>query len=187
MDQYRKLGFSRRRSSGAIVATVRAAALVAALAAFLPVLAQRPGGGGGGAGGAGGAPQGTWTPLTNACPENPETALLMTDGSVFVKSFDGDFNHMFKLTPGANGNYANGVWSRLADAPVGEIYGPCQVLKDGRIFIAGGEYLASGASDHNTCEVYDPVTNRWTQGPDGLYGDIGDTGNSIMADGRIFS
>jgi len=129
------------------------------------------------------SPVGTWTALKNPCPENPETALVLTDGTVFAKSFD-TFQHCFKLTPTTDGNYVNGTWTELADMPVGLIYGPCQVLKDGRVFIAGGEYL-SNSSDYNTCEVYNPVNNTWIQGPDGLYGDIGDTGNSILADGRI--
>ena len=127
---------------------------------------------------------GSWTPLTFQCPEGAETALVLTDGTVFVKSFD-QYQHCFKLTPTGDGNYVNGTWTHLPDMPVGEIYGPCEVLKDGRLFLAGGEYLSPGESDNNTCEVYDPASNTWTQGPDGLYGDIGDTGNSIMSDGRV--
>ncbi len=122
--------------------------------------------------------------MTNSAPEECETALLMTDGSVFVKSFDGDYTHCWKITPGPNADYVNGTWTTLPDMPIGLIYGPCQTLKDGRLFIAGGEYLGN-TTDHNTCEVYDPVANKWTQGPDGLFGDIGDTGNTIMSDGRI--
>lgn len=130
------------------------------------------------------AQQGTWVPLTNLCPESAETALLLTDGSIFVRSFS-NYQHHFKLTPTPDGNYVNGKWSQLADAPIGILYGPYEVLRDGRVFIAGGEYLSNGQNDHNTCEVYDPVTDSWTQGPDGLYGDIGDTGNSILSDGRV--
>ena len=154
-----------------IASRLRSGLVAIALSACVPAFASPPSG-----------VPGTWTPLSFQCPEGAETALLLTDGTVFVKSFD-IYQHCFKLTP-ANGNYVNGSWSNLADMPVGEIYGPCQVLRDGRVFLAGGEYLSNG-SDYNTCEIYDPVSNTWVQGPDGLYGDIGDTGNSMMADGRI--
>jgi hypothetical protein len=126
---------------------------------------------------------GTWTRLTRNCPEDAETAVLLTDGSVLVKSYD-NFQHYWKLTPDANFSYQNGTWSRLADAPNGVLYGPTEVMKNGKVFIAGGEYLWN-INDNNTCEVYDPVMNRWTTGPDSLYPSIGDTGSVSLADGRI--
>jgi hypothetical protein len=159
-----------------------------ALMASLPALggARQRGTGGVGSSGSGSGTayaQGTWTQVKNLMPEGAETALLLTDGTVFIKSFD-SYQHNFLLTPTSTGDYVDGTFKRLADAPIGLIYGPCNVLKDGRVFIAGGEYL-SNSSDHNTCAVYNPVTNTWTQGPDGLYGDIGDTGNEMLNNGTI--
>ncbi len=128
--------------------------------------------------------QGTWTAVTAPCPESPETALLLTDGSVLFKSFS-NYQHYFKLTPTNTYSYSPGTWSQLASAPNGVLYGPTEVLKDGRVFIAGGEYLTSGQTDHNTAEIYNPVTNTWTTCPDSLYSAIGDTGSSILTDGRV--
>ena len=175
MNSYRKFGLFQSLGSGKISSSLRTVAVAITLAAMIPASAQITT--------RGNPAQGTWTPMANSAPEECETALLMTDGSVFVKSF-GDFSHCWKITPGPNADYVNGTWTTLPSMPVGLIYGPCQTLKDGRLFIAGGEYL-SNSSDYNTCEVYDPVANKWTQGPDGLFGDIGDTGNTMMADGRV--
>ena len=43
------------------------------------------------------------------------------------------------------------------------LYFSSQVLKDGRVFVAGGEY--GSATNKQTGEVYDPVANTWTLTP----------------------
>ncbi len=127
--------------------------------------------------------QGTWTQLNTPCPESAETPVLLTDGSVLVKSFD-NFQHYFKLTPTADFSYQAGKWTQVANSINGVLYGPTEVMRDGRVFIAGGEYL-SNTSNHNTAQIYNPVTNTWTSCPDSLYSSIGDTGSASLADGKI--
>ncbi len=130
-----------------------------------------------------GAQTGTWTATTNSASDALETPVLLTDGTVLIHSY-GNYTTWFKLTPDAQGNYANGVFTQVASSALGRLYGQIAVLRDGRVFNGGGEYL-SGTSDHNTCEVYDPVANVWTPGPDSLYSALGDTGESILPDGRL--
>ena len=51
------------------------------------------------------------------------------------------------------------------DAP---LYFASAVLRDGRVFVAGGEYNVSGGAsvDLLTCSIYDPVADSWTSGSD---------------------
>ena len=128
------------------------------------------------------AQQGTWT-TTNASGASLETALLLTDGTVIAHTY-GNYAAWFKLTPDAYGNYAGGTWTRIASNAVGRLYGQTAVLRDGRVFYGGGEYL-TGTTDHNSCEVYDPIADQWTPAPDSLYDSLGDTGAAILADGRL--
>ena len=92
-------------------------------------------------------PTPTLTALSNQPPVPVYLALLLTDGSVMVQADPdtkpgtsaGDF---YRLTPDANGNYANGTWTHLALPPAG--YAPYAsaeaVLADGRVLFVGGEY-----------------------------------------------
>jgi chitodextrinase len=130
------------------------------------------------------AQSGTWTKVTtNPFGSNGFTELL-TDGSVLVQY--GDWHDFAKLTPDANGNYSTGTWTNLAPSHIGRLYAPSTVLRDGRFFIAGGEVISdSDPQIHNSMEIYDPVTNIWTQGPNGIFDDIGDTGFQRLADGRV--
>ena len=128
------------------------------------------------------ATAGTWA-ATASASDYLETPLLLTDGTVIIHSY-GSYTTWFKLTPDAQGNYADGVITQIASNALGRLYGQTAVLRDGRVFYGGGEYL-SGTSDHNTCEVYDPVANTWTAGPDSLYNALGDTGSAILPDGRL--
>ena len=128
------------------------------------------------------AQQGTWTATTSS-GGTLETALLLTDGTVIAHTY-GTYNTWFKLTPDAHGNYANGTWTQIASNAVGRQYGQTAVLRDGRVFYGGGENL-QGTTDHNSCEIYDPLADQWTAGPDSLYDALGDTGAAILADGRV--
>jgi hypothetical protein len=106
-----------------------------------------------------------WTPLTNQSPSGPNGIQIMiqgTDGSILVQSYDGQ--SWMKLTPDARGSYINGTWSTLASEPVARLYFASQVLTDGRLFVAGGEYSGPGLLPNwsNTGEIYDPLANAWT-------------------------
>ncbi len=78
----------------------------------------------------------------------------------------------YTLTPDETGHYINGKLTAIQSShcPHGEF--ASQVLQDGRVFVAGGEYGASGAfpgcataSESGAgadAEIYDPVANTWT-------------------------
>ena len=106
-----------------------------------------------------------WTPLTNQSPSGPDGIQIMiqaTDGSILVQAYDGQ--SWMKLAPDAKGSYINGTWSTLASEPVARLYFASQVLTDGRLFVAGGEYSGPGLLPNwsNTGEIYDPIANVWT-------------------------
>ncbi len=106
-------------------------------------------------------------------------------------------NHWVKLVPDAKGSYANGTWHTLASSAYARGGAQEHVLKDGRFFEAGGEYIyvypgcssncaqpAGGSPLFKNVEIYDPVADTWTVEASGLY-DIGDTGSATLSDGRI--
>ena len=103
---------------------------------------------------------GTWTRLTRQAPEAVELMLLMPDGTVMAASQGGasDGNGWFKLTPDSHGSYINGTWTTLASMHYTRLYYASDVLKDGRVFIAGAEY----GTGTNSAEVYNPASNTWT-------------------------
>ena len=86
-----------------------------------------------------------------------------------------------KLTPDSTGSYINGTWTTLASGRDTRLYDASQVLKDGRVFVAGGEYGTGGS----TGEVYNPLTNTWTALPAQPYGRFSDSGSMLLPDGRV--
>ena len=110
--------------------------------------------------------QGLWTPLTNPAPDpNSGVMLLLTDGSVIVKTGPLDFfsyGYIWnKLTPDSTGSYINGTWSNIAPMAQDRIYFSSQILKSGKVYVAGGEY----GEGRNAAEIYDPVTDIWSAIP----------------------
>jgi len=108
---------------------------------------------------------GFWTPLTNPAPDNLDLLLLLSDGTVMAASGEpgagGIGNAWYRLTPDPNGSYVNGTWSTLAPMNYERLYYSSQVLRDGRVLVAGGEY----GTGTNSAEIYDPVANTWTVTP----------------------
>ncbi len=135
---------------------------------------------------AGAATDGTWT----AAPTNPGVGQafglwLMTDGTVL--SHGQALNKWVVLTPDAKGSYANGTWKAVASSVHARGGAQQHVLKDGRFFQAGGEYIDGPDCTAALCpttEIYDPVANTWTPKATAPY-EIADTGSATLADGRI--
>jgi len=106
--------------------------------------------------------QGTWTPVASLAPHyNGGVMMLLTDGSVIVKTYYGGFGGTpgttwDKLTPDSTGSYANGTWSSITPMNNDRLYFSSWVLNDGRVYVGGGEYGAG-----TQAEIYDPQTNAW--------------------------
>jgi len=129
--------------------------------------------------------QGTWSKVTAVAPGAAGGGmLLLSDGSVICKSFsggtDGIGNVYMKLTPDIHGSYANGTWSTIAPMHSTRLYYSSQVLKDGRVYVAGGEYGTGGSSG----ETYDPVTNVWTANA-AIGSFVSDANSGIREDGKV--
>jgi hypothetical protein len=130
-----------------------------------------------------------WTAVSNTGgpAQNGGVMLLLPDGRVMCKSqagspsdTDGYGNIWDILTPGSDGNYANGTWSHSAPMFRTRLYFISQVLADGRVFVAGGEYGDGG----NDMEVYNPLTNTWSHFLN--YGSkISDANSEMLPDGRV--
>jgi hypothetical protein len=131
------------------------------------------------------AQAGTWTrlPFDNVSSGPHMNIVLLTDGTLLAQS-DNDMHVWTKLTPDASGSYVNGTWSAAASTQIGRRYYPYAVLKDGRVWIGGGEILSGSETDQAAIEIYDPLANTWTRGPDAP-ATIGDTAYQVLSDGRI--
>lgn len=145
---------------------------------------------------------GNWTTLapTNF---NVGTMLLLTDGTVICHEEDAQgfgTSNFHRLTPDVLGNYASGTWSALPSLPNNPIipagvggptnaplYFASAVLRDGRVFLAGGEYnLHHGGADILASQIYDPVTNAWTIiAPPPGWTKIGDAASCVLPDGKV--
>jgi Secretion system C-terminal sorting domain/SprB repeat/Galactose oxidase, central domain len=107
------------------------------------------------------AQTGTWTAVKTLAPHlNYGVCLLMTDGTVICHNQHGGRygTGWDRLTPDIHGSYANGTWDTIASMHGDRLFFSTQVLPDGSVYVAGGEY---GAGD-SAGEVYNPFTNTWT-------------------------
>jgi hypothetical protein len=127
---------------------------------------------------------GTWTPLKNKPSANISTMLLLADGTVFCS--DSGSPRWFRLTPDNKGSYINGTWSQLADGPTAPLYFASDVLTNGRVFVAGGEYQDGMQWDILAAQVYNPGSDVWSIAdvPPG-WPNLGDAPSCMLPDGRI--
>jgi len=129
--------------------------------------------------------QGTWASVTRPAPDmNGGVMLLLSDGTVIAKTFaggtDGIGNTWDKLTSDIHGSYVNGTWSKIAKMHNTRLYFSSQVLQDGRVYVAGGEYGTGGSLG----ETYDPLTNKWINAP-APGQTISDANSEILPDGTV--
>ncbi|MEO8085955.1 MAG: BNR-repeat neuraminidase N-terminal domain-containing protein, partial [Bacteroidota bacterium] len=128
---------------------------------------------------------GYWTPVANLAPDqNAGVMILLTDGTVIAKtasgSADGIGTVWDKLTPDIHGSYTNGTWSQTTPMSESRLYFSSQVLQDGRVYVAGGEYGSGGSLG----EVYDPIADTWTNTPPQGQR-ISDANSEILPDGKV--
>jgi len=126
--------------------------------------------------------QGTWTSLTHLAPDpNNGVMLLMSDGTVLCHTTSGgsqgDGTIWDRLTPDSTGSYINGTWSQIAPMTQERYSFSSAVLKDGRVYAAGGEYGTDGTQNGWHGEIYDPVANTWTEA-------TGTNSTNVMSDGN---
>jgi hypothetical protein len=129
----------------------------------------------------------TWTaaPVNTAAGGNAFGMWMLTDGRVL--SHGGALNRWVVLTPDKTGDYSKGTWSNIASSVHARGGAQQHILKDGRFFQAGGEFIDGPACTTALCpttEIYDPVANTWTATATAPM-DIGDTGSTTLPDGRI--
>jgi hypothetical protein len=134
---------------------------------------------------------GTWQALTNQPTFNASTMLLLTDGTVMCADEGAGFGgspRWYRLTPDQDGNYVDGTWTRLADSPNGPLFFASAVLRDGRVWVGGGEYNNGASAELLAAEIYDPQANTWTNAatPAGWAG-FGDAISCMLPDGRILA
>ena len=128
---------------------------------------------------------GTWTPLTHTAPSSVDLMLLLSDGTVMVQR-SGISSNWYRLTPDIHGSYVNGTWTTLAAMHDARLYFSSDVLPDGRVFVAGGEYGSAGIHSPNseTAEVYDPLANVWTSLPSSGK-DFYDSVSKVLPSGNV--
>lgn len=131
--------------------------------------------------------QGTWTAVDVTAPDNSGgVMILLPDGSVMCKAragFDDIGNYWNRLSPDINGSYVHGTWNTTAPMVYSRLYFSSQVLQDGRVYVAGGEY---GNGKHK-CEIYDPVMDSWSPGPAALHASDSffDADSELLPDGKV--
>jgi hypothetical protein len=135
-------------------------------------------------------PAGSWTALTNLAPDYIGTMMLLSDGTVMAQdNAPGYWNRWYRLTPNSVGSYANGTWSILAPMNLPRLYFASNVLPDGRVLVLGGEYSGSGGTENwtNTGEIYNPVSNNWTNIANFPQTQFGDDPTQLLSDGRVLA
>ena len=125
-----------------------------------------------------------------------DTMLLLTDGTVLVHN--AGQAEWLRYTPDPKNGYAGGSWT-LPDGSNSEsdmtntrqFFGT-GVLQDGRVYAIGGEFsnASSGGGATSLGEIYDPVSNKWTQmttsdKPTTVSFVAGDCASMVLFDGRI--
>jgi hypothetical protein len=126
---------------------------------------------------------GTWQPLAHQPQFNASTMILLTDGRVMVQ--EEAAAHWHALTPDSQGSYVKGTWSTLADMSFWRRYYASGVLKDGRVLVCGGEQ-SGDVGDTKKGEIYDPVTDTWTQIPEpSMLPEVGDGACAVLPDGKV--
>ena len=74
---------------------------------------------------------------SNTPPWGSQQLLLMSDGTVLAMNGNGQ---CFRLTPDSHGSYINGTWTTLTTMNSSRLFFASDVLTNGNVFVAGGEY-----------------------------------------------
>jgi hypothetical protein len=83
---------------------------------------------------------------------------LLSDGTVICG--DGG-SGWYRLTPDIHGSYVNGTWSPIASTRYTRLFYSSDVLTNGYVYVAGGEY----GTGRDRAELYNPLNDTWTEIP----------------------
>ena len=109
--------------------------------------------------------------------------LLLPNGDVMAQEDNDSGTYgpvWYLLTPNSNGSYVDGTWSTLASENDTRLFFSSDVLPDGDVFVAGGEYGTGGS----TAEIYNPQTNVWTETP-APGNRFSDANSEVLSNGNI--
>ena len=122
---------------------------------------------------------------------NAGTMLLLTDGTVLVNNSGGSNNNSggsewLRFTPDPVNGYVGGSWGSESDMANTRLFCSSGVLRDGRVFVVGGEFSDAGG-DTPLAEIFDPVANSWSKltKPTAFNFIQGDASACVLPDGRV--
>jgi hypothetical protein len=113
-------------------------------------------------------PPSQWTPLTNLAKDSSGNAfsagtmLLLPDGSVLVNGpASNQPQEWLRLLPDNRGHYVDGTWMSVPNSICPHFFYASQMMSNGKLFIAGGEYpgpgnAPAGCTGLVDTEIYDP-------------------------------
>jgi hypothetical protein len=132
---------------------------------------------------------GNWTAMTQFVPNGDagQLAMLLPNGQLFVHGLgdgQGDSPEWYLVTPDSTGSYVKGTWAPAGSMNVGRLYFGSTVLPNGEVFVVGGEYSSTGGDD-NTAEIYNPVTNIWTNEATSPKSIVGDEPTELLPNGNV--
>jgi hypothetical protein len=130
----------------------------------------------------------TFTPPSSMGSFSFETMLLLTDGSVLIHDLN-NYANWLRLIPDGQGNYPTGAWIGPLPMSIGRYGFSSAVLRDGRVYVIGGEYSYAG-NETPSGEIFVPWLDEWGQwGPLAKPGEFsfiqGDAPGAVLADGRV--
>jgi hypothetical protein len=148
----------------------------------------------------------SWTAIqVNPASFNADEMILLTDGSVLIHNADTNPPSLasagaaqwLRMKPDKYGNYTTPSWSSAITMSTARQYFASGMLRDGRVFVIGGEFsndVANTAAltpglDSPLGEIFDPVTNKWTllTKPATFNYIQGDVAACVLADGRVLT
>ena len=104
------------------------------------------------------------TPSLALTPHGRHVVTLNTDGGAFLLGAAPGTNSDDPLTPVARTYWRNtNAWVAAPNAITPRAFPGLVRLPDERLLIMGGELDSSGSRLTNSCEIYDPRLNVWTQ------------------------
>ena len=129
----------------------------------------------------------TWRLATEA-PFGAALPALMQDGTLLFH--EASTTHWWQLAPDAFGQYDDGTFTQLADAPgdFSPTWNASAVLLDGRYLLQGGEYNGDSNAQVEQTQgaIYDPVAGSWQAlGAPTSWTTVGDASGIVLPDGSF--